>query len=234
MARIKPQTLLQQSKKKKGPSRISLTTIVTCSLIIALFVFFLHTTYRHWSHRSNLQSENVYSGSETENAVFDAKKTDLPGYAAFSTSKGSIVVELYKESAPEVVDEFIDLCQKHHFNEMLFQHVVKHYSIQAGNNQDLGVAEDWILGGKHHSQPDASLKHDAFLVGTPRGKSKNKGFEIFITTAPIPDLSEKLIVFGRVIQGEHVVQEIEEVDTDEHFRPKSTIKINNIALRMKI
>lgn len=52
MARIKPQTLLQQSKKKKGPSRISLTTIVTCSLIVALFVFFLHTTYRHWSNRS--------------------------------------------------------------------------------------------------------------------------------------------------------------------------------------
>ena len=52
------------------------------------------------------------------------------------------------------------------------------------------------------------MKHDAFLVGTPRGKSKNKGFEIFITTAPIPDLSEKLIIFGRVIQGEHVVQVI--------------------------
>ena len=47
--------------------------------------------------------------------------------------------------------------QKNHFNEMLFQHVVKHYSIQVGNNQDLGVAEDWILGGKHHSQPDARL-----------------------------------------------------------------------------
>lgn len=40
---------------------------------------------------------------------------------------------------------------------MLFHHVIKHYSIQVGNSQDLGVAEDWILGGKHHSQPDARL-----------------------------------------------------------------------------
>ncbi|KAA0046702.1 peptidyl-prolyl cis-trans isomerase CYP21-4 [Cucumis melo var. makuwa] len=234
MAKMKPQALLQQSKKKKGPSRISLTTILTCSLIVALFVFFLHTSYRHWSHRSKLQLENGFSGSETEASLMDAKKSDLPGYAVFSTSKGTIVVELYKESAPEVVDEFIDLCQKNRFSGMLFHHVIKHYSIQVGNSQDLGVAEDWILGGKHHSQPDASLKHDAFLVGTPRGKPKNKGFEIFITTAPIPDLSEKLIIFGQVIKGEHVVQEIEEVDTDEHYRPKSTIKINNITLRMKI
>ena len=38
------------------------------------------------------------------------------------------------------------------------------------------------------------------------GKHTNKGFDIFITTAPIPDLNEKLIVFGRVIKGEDVVQ----------------------------
>lgn len=47
--------------------------------------------------------------------------------------------------------------QKNRFSGMLFHHVIKHYSIQVGNSQDLGVAEDWILGGKHHSQPDARL-----------------------------------------------------------------------------
>lgn len=44
------------------------------------------------------------------------------------------------------------------------------------------------------------------MLGTSKGKHDDKGFELFITTAPIPDLTEKLIVFGRVIKGEDVVQ----------------------------
>lgn len=50
------------------------------------------------------------------------------------------------------------------------------------------------------------MKHEAFMLGTSKGKHLNKGFDLFITTAPIPDLNEKLIVFGQVIKGEDVVQ----------------------------
>lgn len=51
MARIKPQALLQQSKKKKGPSRISVTAVIVYSLIAIVTVYFLFATYRHWSQR---------------------------------------------------------------------------------------------------------------------------------------------------------------------------------------
>ena len=51
MARIKPQALLQQSKKKKGPSRINVTTVVLYSLIVVVMGVFLFATYRHWAHR---------------------------------------------------------------------------------------------------------------------------------------------------------------------------------------
>ena len=44
------------------------------------------------------------------------------------------------------------------------------------------------------------------MLGTSKGKRDNKGFELFITTAPIPNLNEKVIVFGRVVKGEDVVQ----------------------------
>uniref|UniRef100_A0A166HGM5 PPIase cyclophilin-type domain-containing protein n=1 Tax=Daucus carota subsp. sativus TaxID=79200 RepID=A0A166HGM5_DAUCS len=99
-----------------------------------------------------------------------------------------ITVELYKDGAPDVVNEFIDAC----------------------------------------------VKHDAFMMGTSKGKHGKEGFELVITTAPIPDLNEKLNVFGRVIRGEDVVQEIEEVDTDEHYRPKSSIGIIDVKLELKI
>jgi cyclophilin family peptidyl-prolyl cis-trans isomerase len=44
------------------------------------------------------------------------------------------------------------------------------------------------------------------MLGTSKTKEDSKGFDLFITTAPIPDLDDKLSVFGRVIKGEDVVQ----------------------------
>ncbi|KAE9619327.1 hypothetical protein Lal_00047455 [Lupinus albus] len=230
MARIKPQALLQQSKRKKGPSRISATTIIFYSLILVLFAFFVFATYRHWSNRSRFRSENQLSVSVAENTFVDPRKSDLPGYAVLNTSKGSIIIELHKESAPEVVDEFIELCQKGHFKGMLFHRVIKHFVIQAGDNEGVGATEDWNLRGKQHT----SMKHEAFMLGTSKGKHLNKGFDLFITTAPIPELNEKLIVFGQVIKGEDIVQEIEEVDTDEHYKPKISIGILDVSLTQKI
>ncbi|KAG5143009.1 hypothetical protein JHK82_018704 [Glycine max] len=222
MGMIKPQALLQQSKRKKGPSRISATTIIFYTLTLVMLVFILFVTYRHWSNRTRLQQERYISVSEDENTSVESKKSDLPGYAVVITSKGSIIVELYKESAPEVVDEFIDLCQKGHFKGMLFHQVIKHYVIQGP-----GATEDWNLLGKKY----ASMRHEAFMLGTSKGKYFNKVFDLFITTAPIPDLNEKLIVFGRVIKGQDIVQEIEEVDTDEHYQPKVSIGILDVALK---
>ncbi|XVF80689.1 hypothetical protein PTKIN_Ptkin15bG0095000 [Pterospermum kingtungense] len=234
MARIKPQALLQQSKKKKGPSRISVTTIILSSLIVVLTLFFLYSTYRHWSQRSRIQIENKQSVFEGDESFVNSKKSDLPGYAVLDTAKGFITVELFKDSSPEVVGKFLDFCRRGQFNGMLFRHVIKHYVIQAGNRDKQGAAEDWTLKGKHYSQLDTSLKHEAFMLGTSKAKHENGEFELFITTAPIPDLNEKLIVFGKVVKGEDVVQEIEEVDTDEHYRPKSSIAIRSVTLKQSI
>ncbi|XP_052209890.1 peptidyl-prolyl cis-trans isomerase CYP21-3, mitochondrial-like [Diospyros lotus] len=239
MARIKPQALLQQSKKKKGPSGISITTVVFYGLIVVFMVFFLVPTYRHWSqsHRSRVLMENdvsVLEDEEHENAFADAKNSDIPKYAILDTSKGSITVELYKEGSPKAVIDFVDSCRRGHFKGMLFHHVIKNFVIRGGRSDRPGVTEDWTLREKHNSLLDTSMKHEAFMLGTSKTKHDKEGFELFITTAPIPDLNEKLIVFGRVVKGEDVVQEIEEVDTDEHYRPKSPVTIIGVTLKHKV
>lgn len=181
-----------------------------------------------------MQIEDGLPVREGDDAFSDSRKLDIPRYAIFNTSKGLITVELYKEGSPEVVDEFIDSCQKGHFKGMPFHRVVKNFVIQGGDFDSHGVTEEWTSRGKHYNQLDTSLKHEAFMLGTSNAKHDKEGFDLFITTAPIPDLNEKLNVFGRVVQGEDVVQEIEEVDTDEHYRPKSPIGIINVTLKQKI
>ncbi|KAL8544873.1 hypothetical protein ACS0TY_005180 [Phlomoides rotata] len=233
MAKIKPQALLQQSKKKKGPNRVSVVTIAIYGLIVVVMAFFLFTSYRQWTRRSGYQSEDVLSGVEHASSFGDAKKVDVPKYAVINTSKGAITVELYKEGSPEAVYEFVDLCQKGRFKGMAFTRVIKNFVIQGGDINKPGSTEDWTSRGKHYNHLDTSLKHEAFMLGTSKTKPDGGGFDLFITTAPIPDLSEKINVFGRVIKGEDVVQEIEEVDTDEHYRPKAPIRIVEITLKQK-
>ncbi|XP_013583976.1 PREDICTED: peptidyl-prolyl cis-trans isomerase CYP21-4 [Brassica oleracea var. oleracea] len=234
MARIKPQALLNQSKKKKGPSRISISTIVVCNLVVAVVVLSLVTTYRHWSQRSRNTLETQSQRFEDTNAVSQQKNYDLPGYADISTSKGLITVELFKDASPEAVDKFLDLCQKDHFKGMPFHRVIKNYLVQAGHSSSSIPIEEWTANGKLRGRLDTSPKHEAFMLGTPKNKGNNKDFELLITTAPIPDLNDQLIVFGRVLKGEDVVQEIEEVDTDEHFQPKSQIGIISIVLKREL
>lgn len=232
MARIKPQALLQQSKKKKGPGQISLVTIAVYSLVVIVLGFFLFVSYKHWSRRSSVLSEEKLSSVEQISSFGDSKKVKIPKYAVIKTSKGSITVELFKDSSPGAVDEFIGSCEKGWFKGMLFNRVIKHFVIQGGDVKRLGTTEDWIQRGKQYKL-DTSLKHEAFMVGTSKMKHDDKGSNLVITTAPIPDLNEKINVFGRVVKGEDVVQEIEEVDTDEHYKPKTPIKITEVTLQHK-
>lgn len=68
------------------------------------------------------------------------------------------------------------------------------------------------------------------MVGTPKAKNEQGGFEFFIVSSQITDLNEKLTVFGRVVKGQDVVKEIEEVEIDEHYQPKAPIEIMSVTL----
>ncbi|KAK6779504.1 hypothetical protein RDI58_021688 [Solanum bulbocastanum] len=258
MAKIKPQALLLQSKKKKGPSGISVPTIMLYGLIVAVMVFFLFATYRHWSRRyyenihviricndKTLMAEQLLlmsyeaffcSDTKGENTFIEHKRSDVngPTYAYITTSKGLITVELYKDGSADIVDEFVDFCEKGHFKGMRFNRVIKHFVIHGSKVDKPEGTEDWTSRGKHYSRLDTSLKHEAFMLGTSKTNHKGGGFDLFITTAPIPDLNDKINVFGRVIKGEDIVQEIEEVDTDDHYRPKTPVQINEVTLKYSI
>ncbi|GAB4830587.1 hypothetical protein Ancab_020353 [Ancistrocladus abbreviatus] len=172
-------------------------------------------------------------GSYTSHKGLGLKQSDVPNYAVISTSKGSIIVELFRNGSPEV-DEFINLCEKGHFKGMQFHHVIKNYIIQGGDVHNPVAAEEWTLRRKQYSQLDKSVKHEAIMLGTSKTKQDNRRFELVITTAPIPDLNEKLNLFGKVVKGQDVVQEIEEADTDEHYRHIYSIGVINVTLEQKI
>lgn len=228
MARIKPQALLLQSKKKKGPARVAIPTLIAASSVIALLFLSALVLHRHKSKR-----EQVNANSQFE--FFEGKETfgfgvpKAPRFAVLNTTKGAISVQLSVQGALKTVEQFVKYSQSGYYNGLPFHRVIKHYMIQGGDPERAGTREEWTQGGHLNDELEASIKHEPFMLATSKTHPDSSGFELYITTTAIPHLDDKLLVFGRVVRGEDVVQEIEEVDTDEHFRPKSSVLINNIA-----
>lgn len=230
MARIKPQALLLQSKKKKGPARVAIPTLIAASAVIALLFLSVLVLHRHKSKREQVANSHFdFEGKNTFNFGGGQKFTKAPRFAVLNTTKGAISVQLSVQGALKTVEQFVKYSQSGYYNGLPFYRVIKHYMIQGGDPERAGTREAWTQGGHLNDELEASIKHEPFMLATSKTYPDSSGFELYITTTAIPHLDDKLLVFGRVVRGEDVVQEIEEVDTDEHFRPKSSVLINNIA-----
>lgn len=194
-------------------------------------MFSLVAIYRQRAKRT---SNPATSGSDRDEEMENFGRTSIvsiPHQAILNTTKGLITLELFGKSSAHTVEKFMEWSERGYFNGLPFYRVIKHFVIQGGDPKLAGTREDWTVGGQLNVQLEFSPKHEAFMLGTSKSEDQGEGFELFITTAPIPDLNDKLNVFGRVIKGQDVVQEIEEVDTDEHFQPKSPIIINDVHLK---
>jgi len=150
---------------------------------------------------------------------------------------GRIVCELFGDATPKTAENFRGLCRgdkgrasvsgaRLHYKGCPFHRFIRGFMVQAGDivnhNGTGGVS---IYGGQF-SDESFALKHDrAGLLSMANVGRDTNASQFFITTAPAPHLDNEHVVFGRVIEGLEVVQQIEQVDTDERDRPTAQVFI---------
>eukprot|EP00249_Psilotum_nudum_P008851 c21552_g1_i1 orf=234-917(+) len=227
MARIKPQALLNQSKRKKGPARFSRITIVACNAVLVLLMLCFFVV-----HRRNLRKRDDSLG------IHDLQGSDatgrLPDYAILNTTKGLIYVKLFGDVAPKAVKNFVVHSQNGYYNGLQFHRVIKNFMIQGGDPKGDGTGGESIWGGSFKDEFDPSLKHEPFTLSMANRGPNTNGSQFFITTVATPHLDNKHTVFGRVVKGQAVVKEIESVETDERDRPKLSVVIESISIVREI
>jgi peptidylprolyl isomerase len=141
-------------------------------------------------------------------------------YAQFETDRGNIIVELYPEKAPLTVMNFVGLAEGdldfankkgHFYDGLTFHRVIEDFMIQGGDPQGTGS------GGPGYKFPDEA---DNGLVFDEPGKlamanagPDTNGSQFFITHVPTDWLNGKHTIFGSVIQGQDVVDAIQQGDT---------------------
>lgn len=145
------------------------------------------------------------------------KKMDMPEglYAKFETSRGEIFCSLEFEKTPLTVCNFVGLAEgtldategEKFYDGLVFHRVIPDFMIQGGCPQGTGTGGP---GYKFRDEIDASLKHSGpgILSMANAGPGTN-GSQFFITHKATPWLDGKHAVFGKVVQGQDVVDAIE-------------------------
>ena len=130
--------------------------------------------------------------------------------ATFETSKGTIKLELFDDKVPKTVKNFEDLCGKQFYDGLKFHRVIPDFMIQGGCPQGTGTGGP---GYKFEDEFHPELRHDsAGILSMANAGPNTNGSQFFITHGPTPHLDDKHSVFGRVIEGQDVVDAIEKGD----------------------
>lgn len=133
--------------------------------------------------------------------------------ATFETNKGTIRVELFPAQTPKTVANFEKLAGEGFYNGLKFHRVIPDFMIQGGCPQGTGTGGP---GYKFEDEFDPSLRHDGPGVLSMANAGPNtNGSQFFITHVACPHLDGKHSVFGKVLEGQDVVDAIEKGDTIE-------------------
>ncbi len=133
--------------------------------------------------------------------------------ATFTTNKGTIRVELFEDKVPKTVANFEKLITDGFYDGLSFHRVIAQFMIQGGCPQGTGT------GGPGYSFEDEfhpDLKHDGpGILSMANSGPNTNGSQFFITHVPTPHLNGKHSVFGRVLEGQDIVDAIEQGDVME-------------------
>lgn len=129
--------------------------------------------------------------------------------ATVVTSKGSFMIEFLPEEAPLTVDNFVHLARKGYFNGQTVPRVVPNFVIQTGDPRgDQNGGPGYQIRCEINEAP-----YERGAVGMALSGKDTGGSQWFVTHSPQPHLDGGYTVFGRVIRGMDVVDNIARGDT---------------------
>jgi peptidyl-prolyl cis-trans isomerase A (cyclophilin A) len=154
-----------------------------------------------------------------------AKPARKPGtYAVFVTSIGSFACEIYEKQAPVAAANFIglvegtkewlttkgDFVKRPFYNGLIFHRVIKNSLIQAGDITGTGGNFQAVIPFENEIVPSLKFEQPGMLAMANNGPKSNIT-QFFITVAPAARLNGGYTIFGKVVEGYEVVENISKV-----------------------
>ena len=177
--------------------------------------------------------------------------------ATIKTNRGDIKVALFPEQAPKTVKNFIELSKKGYYNGVIFHRVIPDFMIQGGDPTGTGMGGESIYGEKFEDEFSKEVFNLRGALSMANAGPNTNGSQFFIVqnknvpsnmlsqlegagfpeeiieaynNGGTPWLDFRHTVFGHVIDGMDVVDEIAGVNRDSQDRPMHDVTIDEVLI----
>ena len=154
--------------------------------------------------------------------------------AVIETNKGTIKFELLEDDAPKTAENFRMLADRGYYNGVIFHRVIPNFMIQGGDPMGEGYGGESAWGGKFNDEIDRTS--DLYAGGYSKGTvamansgPNTNGSQFFIMHVDYP-LPPSYTKFGKVTEGDHVVDAIAATPTNSNDKPLDPIVMERVYI----
>ncbi len=154
--------------------------------------------------------------------------------AVIETNKGTIKFELLEADAPKTTENFRLLAGKNYYDGVIFHRVIPNFMIQGGDPLGEGYGGESAWGGKFNDEIDRSSalyagSYEKGTVAMANSGPNTNGSQFFIMHIDYP-LPPSYTKFGKVIEGQDVVNTIATVARNHNDKPHEPVVMNKVYI----
>ncbi|HMO80965.1 MAG TPA: peptidylprolyl isomerase [Pyrinomonadaceae bacterium] len=154
--------------------------------------------------------------------------------AVLETNKGTIKFQLLESDAPKTTENFRLLAEKNYYDGVIFHRVIKNFMIQGGDPLGEGFGGESAWGGRFDDEIDRTSElyagiYEKGTVAMANAGPNTNGSQFFIMHIDYP-LPPSYTKFGKVIEGQDVVDRIAEVETNSNDKPLEPVVMNRVYI----
>ena len=150
--------------------------------------------------------------------------------AVIKTNLGDMTVEFFTDDAPITVNNFISLSKDGYYDNVIFHRVISGFMIQGGDpsgtgHGDYGKYPGYIFDDELNNQ----RPYEKGILAMANAGPNTNGSQFFIMHADYP-LPYSYTIFGQVVDGFDVIDEIASVETDSADKPTTDVVISTVEI----
>ena len=154
--------------------------------------------------------------------------------AVIQTNKGTIRFELLEDDAPKTTENFITLAERGYYDGVIFHRVIPSFMIQGGDPTGTGRGGESAWGGRFNDEINRGSEvykrgYKAGTVAMANAGPNTNGSQFFIMHADY-GLPPSYSIFGRVTEGQEVVDAIATTARDGNDKPLSEVKMEKVTI----
>lgn len=149
------------------------------------------------------------------------------------TDLGDMKIELEVQKCPKTCENFLALCSSGKYDGCTFHRIIRTFCCQTGDPTNTGKGGLSIWGRPFNDEIDHTLKHtQRGVVAMATSRPNHNNSQFYITFTALPHLNGRATVFGKVIDGLEVLDDIERLKVDDqvHWKPEIDITIKFVTV----